>query len=152
MSSNQYCPICKSTIIHGFLFREKVPVHQNLLMRDRHEAINVTRGDLDLAVCEECGFVFNRTFDLGRLQYGAEYDNAQYYSQSFSEYLDGLVRYMVAERGVRNCHVVEVGCGQGRFLRKLVEYEGAGNIGSGFDPSYRGERVDLDGRLRFQQS
>ncbi len=37
------------------------------------------------------------------------------------------------------------------FLRKLVEYEGAGNYGYGFDPSYQGEDTALGGRLKFEK-
>jgi hypothetical protein len=58
---------------------------------------------------------------------------------------------MVIERQVQNCNIVDVGCGNGLFLRKLVEYEGSGNNGYGFDPSHRGAAVDLDGRLRFER-
>ncbi|MFD1690785.1 methyltransferase domain-containing protein [Azotobacter chroococcum] len=45
--------------------------------------------------------------------------------------------------------MVEVGCGKGSFLRKLVNYPGANNSGYGFDPSYVGPAVELDGRLQF---
>jgi SAM-dependent methyltransferase len=143
------CPICGSNSPSEFLFRGQVPIHQNLLMSDQAAAIAVPRGDLSLAVCAECGFVFNSAFDPGKILYGENYENTQACSPSFSEYLDGLVRNMVVERNVRNCHVVEVGCGDGLFLRKLVTFAGAGNRGSGFDPSYTGSGAELDGRLKF---
>jgi len=151
MIGNDKCPVCLSGSIRDFLFRRNVPVHQNLLIKDRHSAINVPRGDLDLAVCEECGFVFNRAFDPNRLQYGPAYENAQYHSPSFDDYLSDLANHIVSERNVRNSNIVEVGCGQGYFLRKLVEYPGAENVGFGFDPSYQGELIQLDGRLRFER-
>ena len=143
------CPICESNSLDEFLLREQVPVHQNLLMRDEESAVSIPRGDLSLVVCEGCGFVFNRAFDPRKIMYGADYENAQACSPSFNEYLDGLVRHLVSERGVRDCHVVEVGCGNGLFLRRLVTYEGAGNRGHGFDPSYTGSPSELDGRLKF---
>lgn len=143
------CPVCASTSLNDFLFRGQVPVHQNLLMGGQAEAIAIPRGDLALVVCTSCGFIFNRAFDPGKIMYGEGYDNTQAHSPSFNEYLDELVRHMVSERGVRDCHVVEVGCGNGLFLRKLVTYEGAGNRGYGFDPSYAGAASELDGRLTF---
>jgi SAM-dependent methyltransferase len=149
MNEQTRCPVCDSTALNEFLFRGQVPVHQNLLMPDEAAAVNIPRGDLALVVCESCGFIFNRAFDPQKIMYGAEYENTQACSPSFNEYLDGLVRHMVSERGVRNCHIVEVGCGNGLFLRKLVTYEGAGNRGYGFDPSYTGEASELDGRLTF---
>lgn len=134
-----------------FMVRDRVPIHQNLSLPDERTAVNVTRGRLELAVCHACGFVFNRGFDLARLSYGPDYDNNQACSPSFNEYLDGLARYLVFEKNVRNCRVVEVGCGRGGFLKKLIDIEGGNNIGFGFDPSYLGPPSDLDGRLRFEQ-
>src|SRR6266480_3245780 len=151
MNYSDTCPICESNAIGEFLFREGVPVHQNLVMRDQESAIAIARGSLDLALCKECGFIFNRAFDPNKIAYGEEYDNSQAYSPSFNNYLDTLVNHLVNERGVQNCRVVEVGCGKGLFLRKLVEYENSGNTGYGFDPSYVGEKLSLNGRLRFEK-
>jgi SAM-dependent methyltransferase len=143
------CPVCNSNSLRDFLSREGVPVHQNLLMRDQAAAMNIPRGDLDLLVCEDCGFIFNRAFDPRKVMYGEDYENTQACSPSFNDYLDGLIRHMIEEQNVRDCHVVEVGCGNGLFLRKLVTYDGAGNRGHGFDPSYHGTESELDGRLKF---
>jgi 2-polyprenyl-3-methyl-5-hydroxy-6-metoxy-1,4-benzoquinol methylase len=143
------CPVCGLNSSGDFLFREQVPVHQNLLMRDQAAAIDIPRGDLALAACNDCGFIFNRAFDQRKIMYGEDYENTQACSPSFNEYLDGLVTHMIVEQNVRDCHVVEVGCGNGLFLRKLVAYDGAGNRGHGFDPSYRGAESELDGRLKF---
>lgn len=143
------CPVCNSNSLSEFLFRKQVPIHQNLLMHDQASAIAAPRGDLALAVCEACGFIFNRAFDPTRPMYGEEYENTQGCSPSFNQYMNDLVEEMVVNRNVRDSHVVEVGCGNGLFLRKLVSYEGAGNRGSGFDPSYRGNESEFDGRLQF---
>lgn len=143
------CPVCGSPSVKEFLTRNQVPIHQNFLMEDQLSAINVPRGTLALTVCEECGFIFNRAFDPGQPIYGEDYENTQAFSPSFNEYMDGLVRHMIVERDVRNCRVVEVGCGNGLFLRKLVTFDGAGNTGYGFDPSYSGAAVECDGRLKF---
>jgi SAM-dependent methyltransferase len=121
-----------------------------LVVNNQGAARTVTRGELDLLICEVCGFVFNQAFDLSRLSYGEDYDNTQSCSAYFDDYLDGLVQDMVEHQGVRNCTIVEVGCGKGHFLKKLVSYPGANNIGYGFDPSYEGPLTDLEGRLQFR--
>jgi 2-polyprenyl-3-methyl-5-hydroxy-6-metoxy-1,4-benzoquinol methylase len=146
------CPICTSPRVESFLQRKGVPVHQNLIVRDRAAARTVRRGDLDMIVCERCGFVFNRAFDPARMSYGAEYNNAQFYSPLYVQHLDGLVEDLVRRRGVRNCRIVEVGCGQGDFLRRLVSCPDSGNSGVGFDPSYNGAASELNGLLRFQRT
>lgn len=144
------CPVCEHGATQSFLKRSQVPVHQNLVVTSQHAARTVTRGELDLAICEACGFVFNQAFDLSRLSYGEDYDNTQSCSAYFDAYLDNLVQDMVARQGVRNCTIVEVGCGKGHFLKKLVSYPGANNTGFGFDPSYVGPLTDFNGQLQFR--
>lgn len=145
------CPLCGSDSLSGFLLRRGVPVHQNLVLGGARSAVETPRGDLDLVLCGACGFIFNRAFDPRKLMYGEEYDNTQAHSPAFSRHLDELVRHIVVERGVRDSHIVEVGCGKGLFLRRLVEFEGGGNVGRGFDPSYVGGEVECGGRLRFER-
>ena len=145
------CPICASDALQPFLHRDAVPVHQNLVVKSLHAARSLASGVLDMAVCAHCGFVCNRAFDLSLLAYGEDYDNTQSCSAYFDAYLDELVRHLVEERGLRNSTIVEVGCGKGQFLRKLVSYPGANNLGFGFDPSYVGPDTDLDGRLVFRR-
>lgn len=145
------CPVCDGSKIHIFLQREGVPVHQNLVLSSRKEALKVVRGDLVLAVCTDCGFVFNAAFDGSKLNYGADYDNTQSCSSYFAQYMGDLAQYLVTKKGVRNCRIVEVGCGKGIFLRSLVENASYGNTGTGFDPSYIGLESDIGGRLRFER-
>jgi len=103
----------------------------------------MTRGELALAVCPACGFVFNSEFDVSKLAYGADYDNTQSHSPYFGKYLTELAEHLVQERNVRNSRIVEVGCGTGAFLRLLVENSTFGNTGVGFDPSYIGKGPTL---------
>lgn len=145
-----HCPVCENSQLRPFLKRFQVPVHQNLVVANQNSARMVTRGELDMVVCDDCGFVFNKAFDLSLLSYGENYDNTQSCSAYFDSYLDGLVQDMVERQSIRNCKIVEVGCGKGNFLKKLVNYPGANNSGFGFDPSYVGPLTDLDGRLQFR--
>src|SRR5262245_61088048 len=110
VQGNPGCPVCSSNSLSEFLVRRNVPVHQNLLMRDQAAAMAVPRGDLVLAACEDCGFIWNTAFDINKIMYGADYENSQAYSPSFAEYIDELVRHMVVECEVQNCSIVDVGC------------------------------------------
>lgn len=144
------CPVCGSAEPDCFLSRARVPVHQNRIFASRAQARAAIRGELNMQVCRRCAFVFNQSFDSGRLAYEQDYDNTQSHSGVFDDYLDRRVEDLVLRDGVRDAQVVEVGCGKGHFLRKLVAYPGSGNRGLGFDPSYRGPLSDLAGRLRFE--
>jgi hypothetical protein len=132
------CPVCKSGNTTLFLERLNVPVHQNLVCNTWEEALNVKRGDLSLVECE-CGFVFNQSFDESLLSYGERYNNDQMASEVFNEYVDSIVEYL----GLRNQSIIEIGCGNGAFLKKLC----AENDGVGYDPSYIGPLEN--GRVSF---
>ena len=150
--STRRCVVCRSDQTVPFLARDHVPVHQNLLLADHAQALATPTGSLQMCVCSSCGFVFNAAFDASRLSYGQGYDNTQSHSVVFDAYLDGLAAQLVNQHGVRAARIVEVGCGKGHFLHKLVDFPGAGNTGYGFDPSYAGPDSALDGRIRFRRS
>lgn len=145
------CPVCGSDAVTSFVRRDGVPVTQNLIVPTQRAAREITRGTLDMCCCSRCGFGFNRAFDASLPGYGDAYDNTQSHSPSFKAYMDELVRMMVEERCVKDARIVEVGCGKGYFLRRLVEL-GAGNIGWGFDPSYVGPESEMAGRLTYRRS
>lgn len=145
------CPVCAKAEPTRFLRRARVPVHQNLLYTTQESARAAATGVLDLHVCGGCGFVFNAAFDPKLMRYGAAYENAQEHSPVFAAHVSSLAKHLLEDCGVRDMHVVEVGCGQGSFLRRLVEPAEYGNTGTGFDPSYTGPLSDLDGRLEFRQ-
>lgn len=151
MNQKRTCPLCGSPTLETFLQRKGFPVHQNLLMRDRDSALQITRGDLNMVVCHGCGFVFNDAFDLAKLAYGKDYDNAQLHSTYFKHYLEKLVQHLIVEKKICNHRIVEVGCGNGSFLKMLVSAQGTNNMGYGFDPSFTGTSADLGGRLTFEQ-
>ena len=155
MNPTTSCPVCDSADLRRFVRRDSVPVHQNALMATRHEARGAARGALTLAACGYCGFIHNQTFEPERLSYGAAYDNAQTHSVAFRSYVDGLADHLLNDAGVRGCRIVEIGCGDGYFLRRLVDDASAGNAGVGFDPSYSGADMDPEtdngDRLRFER-
>lgn len=146
------CPVCDSHLINRFLFRENFPIPVNLLLPEQEKAVRINRGNLELVFCEECGLIFNQNFDLSKVDYSSDYEIEPYHSPTLSNYVEELVHELVFEKGVQNCQIVEIGCGSGSFLRRLVEIEGSGNRGWGFDPSYTGSAIDLKGRLRFEKS
>jgi SAM-dependent methyltransferase len=142
------CPVCDCNSFECFLKRKQMPIFQNVLFVEESEAISSSKGDFELLVCNNCGFVFNISFEPTKLEYGLNYDNNQIYSNFFQKYVDDLVSHLLIEKNIRNSKIVEVGCGKGYFLRKIVEGD-LNNTGLGFDPSYVGPEVELNGRLRF---
>jgi 2-polyprenyl-3-methyl-5-hydroxy-6-metoxy-1,4-benzoquinol methylase len=100
-----------------------------------------------LCACLSCGFLFNATFDPGLVVYDQQYSNTQAYAPSFDRYLDQVAQTLLEKHGVRQCRIIEIGCGDGLLLERLVQR--GNNQGWGFDPSYRGPTTHSDGRLQF---
>jgi SAM-dependent methyltransferase len=122
-----------------------------MLYHHPEAAIAAPRGALELRVCTRCAFVFNAAFDPAKVRYGKDYDNTQTCSPCFAEYVGELARHLLTTKGIQNSRIVEVGCGKGHFLRRLVEEETMGNRGYGFDPSYLGPESEEGGRLLFRK-
>ena len=91
------CPLCANLFPRLFFERRGVPVHQNRACPSAEEARQFRRGDLLLAFCPDCGFVFNSAFDPGCLSYSAAYENTQTCSPYFRQYLSKLVSSLVSE-------------------------------------------------------
>jgi SAM-dependent methyltransferase len=145
--TDQLCPLCKSPAPQVFFERRDVPVHQNVVCTNAEEARLFTRGDLLLAFCKTCGFVFNAAFDPTKLKYSATYDNTQSCSPYFKRYMAELVESLIKKYRLLDKVVIEVGCGKGEFLQLLCK-DGR-NLGIGFDPSYIGPDTTQQGAVRF---
>jgi len=147
--SFQTCPVCRSQDTFEFLKRNRIPVVQNMIFSDKKSAISVPRADLHLSCCKSCGFIFNSAFQENLVMYGNAYDNRQHFSEYFHQYMKKISECLIKKKGVTNSRIIEVGCGDGTFLRLLLSAERNGNTGTGFDPSYRGPESDCNGRARF---
>lgn len=132
-TSTARCPVSQSDRLSVFFEVPQLPVLINVLYGSREEALGVTRGDIQLAFCEESGHIFNQAFDLSLLDYSLEYDNSLHFSARFREYADELAKELVADYSLNSKTVVEVGCGKGDFLRLLCRL--GKNEGIGYDPS-----------------
>jgi SAM-dependent methyltransferase len=140
--------VCLGSQLVPFLERDNVPAFQNVLYEYRTDALDVDRGMLRIHACQRCGFVFNAAFDPARTQYDRRYDNNQTCSAQFSEYLSGHIKRIGAHTGGKEGTIVEVGCGNGWFLERLVAAS-ASSRGVGFDPAYSGPERPADGRIRY---
>jgi SAM-dependent methyltransferase len=141
------CPLCSGAAVRPFLRRMTVPVLQNAPAATREIARGRAMGELEISVCERCGFVFNRAFDPARIEYAQSYDNTQCCSPSFERYMRGLAEDLVARHDLHGKRIVEVGCGKGHFLRMVCQI--GGNRGFGFDPTYVGPDAVDGGAVSF---
>jgi 2-polyprenyl-3-methyl-5-hydroxy-6-metoxy-1,4-benzoquinol methylase len=117
-----------------------MPILCNELCATEKAARSVRVGSIELGFCRACGHVFNEVFDGSKVQYSPDYENSLHCSGMFRRYADDLAKRLVERYDLRGKRVVEVGCGQGDFLRSVCA--AGDNTGFGFDPSYQGGNDD----------
>ena len=136
------CPICSRICSIEFVNRSSVPLLQNRVWSDAKSAREAPRGALAMRACHSCGFVWNESFDSSISIYDSAYDNDQMQSSHFQEHADAMAQTIISRLSSRSLNLVEVGCGQGLFISRLVN-EGEKRFASlsGFDPAWRGHPV-----------
>jgi SAM-dependent methyltransferase len=134
------CPVCGQPASAPFAEIDNVTVQVNVLHATEARAREAERGDIRLCVCDVCGFIWNGAFDARLVEYDGEYENSLHYSPAFEVYAAALAERLRDRYDLRGRHVVEIGCGQANFLRRLCAV--GGNRGTGFDPSYVGPERD----------
>lgn len=142
------CPVCGAMDPIDLDRRARVPVLQNRVWPDRATARAASDGKLDIKACAGCGFVWNQAFDPARIVYDESYEIDQTVSQRFREYMADAARRVIDQiPKSRTVHLVEVGCGQGKFLAELAcAAKDRFSSLTGFDPAWRGqERAIPDG-------
>jgi SAM-dependent methyltransferase len=112
---------------------EQLPVLQNRMFASAEAARSCARGDVVLVQSAATGLIFNRAFRPELVEYDADYQNEQGLSGAFARHLDSIVD--VVRRHFEGASLVEVGCGKGLFLERLLA---AGFDVTGLDPTYEG--------------
>lgn len=133
-SSLVTCTVCHGQESEIFVEIPNVPVLCNILWPAREEAVAVSRVDIPLAFCPDCGHIFNPAFDLSLMDYSQVYENSLHFSPRFQQYAESLARDLVARHDLHGKDIIEIGSGKGDFLEMLCEL--GDNRGIGFDPSY----------------
>ena len=111
-----------------------MPVFCNVLWDSRSKAIAAPLAKINLAYCKKCGLVYNIAFDNARMQYSAAYENSLHFSPRFQRWADETANRLVRQYQLYHKDIIEIGCGQGDFLKKLQHL--GNNRVIGFDPSY----------------
>ena len=144
-----YCPICRSDKVSEFIAIDRLPVHCSALLPTADEARAAATGRISLAYCHRCGFVHNQQFEAEKVVFEPGYEASLAHSSTFRSYVQDLVNRLVDRYDLHDKCVLEIGCGDGFFLRQLCER--GGNTGIGVDPTIKLERCETAGKgsVRF---
>lgn len=129
------CNSCGASTSAAFFEARHIPVHSCRLVDSVEESLSLPKGDLELAVCPNCGFMQNAAFDPALVDYSESYEDTQAFSDRFTSYADELSDHLIETYDLRGGTVLEIGCGRGDFLRSICDRGGMRGIG--FDPAYQ---------------
>ena len=131
--ADKTCPNCGSHGLSVFYEVENVPVHSCLMLSSTEDALDFPSGDVELALCETCGFITNTLFDAKWSAYAPNYEDQQSFSPTFNRFAKELAQQLIDRYDLHNKSIVEIGCSKGDFLYLLCEL--GNNTGVGIDPS-----------------
>lgn len=151
------CPACESADTEQCLALGPVPALQNVASRSRSQARSAACGDIRLFVCRHCGHGFNASFAQDLVKYLPGYENNQAHSQQFARHVDEVADIAIRQLRSITPVVVEIGAGQGSFLRILRNRCANDAVRViGFDPSctddFLAENITVHKRLFDQQA
>jgi SAM-dependent methyltransferase len=133
MNHSDRCPVCSAAPPERVFALGNVPIICNQLWPDGEAARSAPAGEVDLVICPDCAFMWNRSFDPDRMHYAPGYENALHFSPRFQTYAEDLARGLVDRFDLKGRAVIEIGCGDGHML-DLIAAQGVATA-TGFDPS-----------------
>jgi len=143
MKMRTTCPACDGDRLAEIYWLAAIPVQSCVLLASRDDAKRFPRRPLALALCDECGFIFNAIFDREMIDYAAVTEESQHFSGTFDRFARELVAEIAATSDLAGCRTLEIGCGKGDFLQELVR--ATGTSGLGVDPGFIPERLPSAG-------
>lgn len=125
------CLACKSRRNHPLYHWTAVPLSVLGLPRSQDEAEQMATLEMDLRRCAMCGHVFHTEFDYEKIPYRTGSNLVFNKAHYWHAYQAALAEEWIRALEIRGKRVVEIGCGDGTFLRHFVA---AGNTCVAYEP------------------
>ncbi len=140
------CPACGHHVAVSFFDGGLQPLATLAWPASAAEAWSLPRLSLDFVRCVGCGHVFNAAFDYDAVPYSDRPNLMFNRSALWSDHLRSVLEAMLGRLPERPM-VVEIGYGDGHFLRALAEARPSGRY-VGFDPHGVAEPADAPVEFR----
>jgi 2-polyprenyl-3-methyl-5-hydroxy-6-metoxy-1,4-benzoquinol methylase len=146
------CPVCHLSYLKAFIEISDVPIYCNTPWPSRNAAKHCPKGNVKLSFCPTCSFIMNLDFEPSHLEYTQTYGNPLHFSPYFQDYAQLLAKRLIKQYNLNNKDIIEIGCGEGYFLKLLCQL--GNNRGIGFDPAHveRKEPSKPEEQVKFIQN
>ncbi len=141
---SRVCDACAEATLVPFADLGDIPVLCGVHWAGAEAAAASPVGRMTLAYCPSCAYVRNIAFDPAVMVYDTTMDTNLHHSPSFQAFSAELVKHLAGRYQLGGKRVLDIGCGQGEFLRELCHT--SGSTGVGYDAMYAGpEGQDASG-------
>ena len=138
------CIACGFNITHPVYNPDPQPLAALNLPKTRARATAALRFPLNFHSCANCGHIFNVEFDYYKVPY-EENSNLMYNRGSlWQDHMRSLVDRLVEGYDARKKTLIDIGCGDGLFLKFLLD-RGLENHGIGFEPGIEAHNARKNG-------
>lgn len=138
------CRLCGATRLHIAFTLTNTPRNIQRLLRER-ELDSDLPGSVVVCHCDECGLV--QLTEQLESDYYDDYLMTTAHSPQMQEYQRSQAQAFVARFSLLSKRVIEIGCGDGNYLRYLAE---EGVEATGLEPSAKSRHLAVVGGLRVQ--
>jgi SAM-dependent methyltransferase len=133
---SRVCDACGEATLVPFADLGEIPVLCGVHWADEAAAAASPVGTMQLAVCPGCAYVRNIAFDPAVMVYDTTMDTNLHFSPAFQQFSAQLVSHLAERFDLSGRLVLDIGCGQGEFLRELCHVGGCRGVG--YDAMYAG--------------
>ncbi|KAA9339246.1 methyltransferase domain-containing protein [Hymenobacter busanensis] len=127
------CAVCGSTECEVFYEVHNVPTQTGILWPTPEAARNAPTTDVRLTFCPHCHYIGNEAYEPAKITHTRN-DFSLEFSPSFRAFAQGVAAQLIEQYQLKGGRVVDIGCGDGDFLRTLCRLGMAEGVG--IDPGY----------------
>jgi hypothetical protein len=124
------CPVCNTEEVEDIVLLKDYPISNLELSLDKEFASKAKTYDMNIVICKNCSHIYNN------IPVSLEYNqkNTTYFTtDKQKKYIQNLVKELIIKYNIKSNKILEIGSGDGLFLKEIVKYD---NNGIGYEPSY----------------
>jgi hypothetical protein len=148
VAADYTCPVCGGMQLRDFYQIARVPVHVSFFASSAKTAADAPQGKIRLSHCGDCGFIFNRDHEPSIVEFEPGYEASLIHSESYRNYIEQLTRRLADSYRLQGKNILEIGCGDGSFLRTFCKNAKADGIG--IDPTIKKPGTESSGENRLE--
>jgi len=138
------CIACGFHITHEIYHGDNHPLSVLHLPRTKAQARDALKLPMNFRSCARCGHIFNVEFDYYKIPYEDDSNLMYNKARMWMKHMEGLVEELVGKYDAKQKTLVDIGCGDGGFLKILLE-RNLGNRCIGFEPGVEAANAAKNG-------